>query len=63
MVYKSVSFNLDWMKGKTETEFVAQFIDAFSQCDHPIALMNKAERTRWLKDAFLALNKVVVNGK
>jgi len=63
MVYKNISFNLGWVKGKTENEFIAQFIDAFSECDHPIASMTKAERTRWLKEAFIVLNKVVVNGK
>lgn len=62
MVYKSISFNLDWVKGKTEAEFIAQFLDAFNTCDHPIARLSKAERTKWLKDAFIVLNKVVVNG-
>lgn len=53
---------MEWLKGKTEAQFTEQFVDAFSEADHPLAKMPKPERIKWLKDAFVALSGLVKRG-
>ncbi|UXO94053.1 hypothetical protein Pan5_11 [Pseudanabaena phage Pan5] len=63
MLYNGIGFNLEWAKAHTQAEFVEQHIDAFKHTDHPISKMNKADREKWLKQAYNSLVGLVNKGK